>query len=127
MTRPSSAPHRPAVGLAAAALLACAAAAGAQPSNTAPGRSFTTHYQCSNGRSLAINAHPIRSRAALHLTYVGNRAELKLVAGSGEAHYVSADGRIVWEPLGADQGRLRFDGLLDAPVVCSRADKGGAR
>jgi hypothetical protein len=97
--------------------------AGAQ-SNTAPTRSFTTEWTCDNGRKLLINAHPRRPREEAHLSYVGNRVEVRLQGPVAEGRYASADGKVVWQvdPTDRNRGQLSYAGLLPQPMSCTRND-----
>jgi hypothetical protein len=103
-----------------AALLALAAGAAAQ--NTRPTRAFTTEFACDNGRTLLVNAHPRRPREVTHITYLGNRVEMKLLGPLAEGRYVGRDGQVewLWSPSNRQEGRLRFDGMPDTPVTCIR-------
>jgi len=100
------------------------AAQGASAQNTRPTRAFTTEFTCDNGRTLLINAHPRRPREVTHLTYVGNRVEMRLEGTVAEGRYVGRDGKVewVWSTIRRTEGRLRFDGLPDTPVTCVRTE-----
>ncbi len=92
---------------------------GAQASNTAPTRSFTTDWLCDNGRILRFNAHPRRPEGPAQLTYIGSRVEVAAtptVSGSG-SRYESKDGKVIWHSNG-DEGQLTFDPLLSEPLTC---------
>jgi hypothetical protein len=105
-----------------ATLLALAGSATAQ--NTRPTRAFTTEFACDNGRMLLVNAHPRRPREVTHITYLGNRVEMKLVGPLAEGRYVGRDGQVewLWSPSNRQEGRLRFDGMPDTPVTCIRKE-----
>ncbi len=105
-----------------ALLVACAA--GAQPSNTKPTRAFTSEWTCDNGRSLLVNAHPRRPREVTHITYIGNRVEMKLDGPVADGRYVGRSGQVewLWSRSNPNEGRLRFDGMPDTPVTCIRKE-----
>lgn len=93
-------------------------------SNTAPTRSFTTEWTCDNGRKLLINAHPRRPREEAHISYTGNRIEVRLQGPVAGGRYASADGKVIWQidPTDRNRGELSYTGLLPQPVSCTRND-----
>jgi hypothetical protein len=104
-----------------ALLTGLALAAGtAVASNTATSRSFTSEWQCENGRMLLINAHPTRPREEAWLTYAGKRVEVVLQATTKDApqRFASKDGKVVWARLN-DTSMLQFAGLTEQPLACS--------
>jgi hypothetical protein len=105
-----------------AALLAGVGTAAAQ--NTRPTRAFTSEFACDNGRTLLVNAHPRRPREVTHITYLGNRVEMKLQGPLAEGRYVGRGGQVewLWSPSNRQEGRLRFDGMPDTPVTCIRKE-----
>ncbi len=102
-----------------AAVIAVASGAALAQSNTGTTRSFTSEWQCENGRSLFFNAHPRRPREEAHIRYIGNRIEVRLQGPVKEGRYVSADGKVVWQTTG-NEAVFSFDGMLPQPVTCSR-------
>lgn len=101
------------------ALTAAATGSFAQSSNTANTRSFTSEWQCDNGRSLFFNAHPRRPREEAHIRYVGNRVEVRITGPVKEGRYASQDGKVVWQVSGND-ATFSFEGILPQPISCSR-------
>lgn len=99
-------------------------------SNTANTRSFTSEWQCDNGRSLLVNAHPARPREDAWLTYAGQRIEVSLQPVSlqpvspqpgtkDEAQrFASNDGKVVWARQ-KNSSMLQFKGVLEQPVACT--------
>jgi hypothetical protein len=96
------------------------AAGTAAASNTATSRSFTSEWQCEKGRTLLINAHPVRPREEAWLTYAGKRVEVLLQAMAKDApqRFASKDGKVVWARLN-DTSMLQFAGLTEQPLACS--------
>lgn len=108
----------------AALLTVIVAAPAAAQSNTSPTRSFTTEWTCDNGRKLLINAHPRRPREEAHISYIGNRVEVRLQGPVADGRYASADGKVVWQldPTDRQRGQLSYAGLLPQPIHCTRND-----
>jgi hypothetical protein len=96
------------------------AAGPAAASNTATSRSFTSEWQCENGRTLLVNAHPTRPREEAWLTYAGKRVEVVLQPTTKDApqRFASKDGTVVWARLN-DTSMLQFAGLTEQPLACS--------
>jgi hypothetical protein len=107
------------LAVAGALLAALASSAWGQASNTAPTRTFTSEWTCSNGRAVLVNAHPRRPREVSHVTYLGNRMALKPTGPAKDGRHVSADGKVIWQYQG-NEGQLSFEGLLPEPVTCTR-------
>lgn len=103
-----------AIGLAAAS-----SASFAQSSNTKNTRSFTSEWQCENGRSLFFNAHPRRPREEAHIRYVGDRIEVRLQGSVKESRYVSQDGKVTWQVSG-NEATFGYAGILPQPIACTR-------
>lgn len=110
---------RPTMSLLAAAVIAVASGAALAQSNTGNTRSFTSEWQCENGRSLFFNAHPRRPREEAHIRYIGNRIEVRLQGPVKDGRYVSADGKVAWQTTG-NEAVFSFEGLLPQPITCSR-------
>jgi hypothetical protein len=107
------------LGLATAALAAVSSASLAQSSNTGTTRSFTSEWQCDNGRSLFFNAHPRRPREEAHIRYVGSRIEVRLQGPVKDGRYVGQDGKVVWQ-INGNEATFSFEGLLPQPITCTR-------
>jgi hypothetical protein len=105
-------------------VLLLVASSGANAQNTKPTRAFTTEFACDNGRTLLVNAHPRRPREVTHITYIGNRVEMKLQGPLAEGRYVGRNGEVewLWSPSKRQEGRLRFEGMPDTPVTCIRIE-----
>ncbi len=105
--------------LLASSLAAISTGALAQSSNTGTTRSFTSEWQCDNGRSLFFNAHPRRPREEAHIRYVGSRIEVRLQGPVKEGRYVSQDGKVAWQ-LNGNEATFSFEGTLPQPIRCAR-------
>jgi hypothetical protein len=115
--------HRPLLAPALLALLVVVPNS-ANAQNTRPTRAFTSEFVCDNGRTLLVNAHPRRPREVTHITYLGNRVEMKLEGPVADGRYVGRNGQVewLWSPSNRQEGRLRFDDMTGTPVTCVRKE-----
>jgi hypothetical protein len=105
-----------------ALLIAFAGAVVAQPPEPAAvgrDRPLTSTWMCENERSVLLNAHPRRRHEEAWLTYAGTRVAVERRPSTAGVTFASADGKVSWREKG-DEATLRFEGLLDAPVICRR-------
>jgi len=93
----------------------------AQAANTVPSRTFTSEWDCDNGRKVLFNAHPLRPKEEAWVTYIGSRAQVAASARSPN-RYESKDAQVVWEMRG-ESATLVFRDLLPAPLKCKRIKK----
>jgi hypothetical protein len=107
-----------ALALAAAGLAADVQAATPPPKQ----RPLTENWTCENDRVVAINYHPRKERVPAWITYLGNRVEVRRKRAPEGNTYASKDGKVSWQES-AGTGTLHYEGLLDTPVACRKADK----
>ncbi len=93
----------------------------ADAANTVPSRTFTSEWQCDNGRKVLFNAHPLRPKEEAWVTYIGNRAQVA-VSGKNPNRYQSKDEKVAWE-MGGESATLVFRDLLTEPLKCKRIKK----
>lgn len=84
-------------------------------------RPLTSTWFCENERSVLLNAHPRRRSEEAWLTYAGTRVAVTRLPTVGEVSFASADDKVKWTERGSE-AVLAFDGLLDRPVICRRAE-----
>ena len=92
----------------------------AHASNTATSRSFTSEWECENGRTLQFNAHPKRPSKHAWVIYAGRRIEVRVqkTAPGEPARFASKDGKVVWVRL-QDSSMLQMEELLEQPLNCT--------
>ena len=113
---------RPAAAL---ALVALTLASGALATTPPKQRPLTENWTCENDRIVAINYHPRKERVPAWITYLGNRVEVRRKRAPDGNTYASADGKVSWQE-DASIGTLHYEGLLDTPVACRKAEKSQA-
>ena len=97
-------------------------AAPARAATTSKQKPLTEYWTCENNRSVDINFNPRRERVPAWITYLGNRVEVRRKRAPDGNTFASKDGKVSWtENDGV--GTLHYEGLLDTPVTCRKADK----
>jgi hypothetical protein len=94
---------------------------GAHAANTVPSRTFTSEWECDNGRKVLFNAHPLRPKEEAWVTYIGNRAQVAVSAKNPD-RFASKDEKVAWEMHG-ESATLVFRDLLPEPLKCKRIKK----